>query len=503
MIKKVLKKILLVTFLIFLLLGITIFLGVMLPLETYKQTELQPKEILIKNCNIVDVKKGVVIVNRQILIINNRIVSIDSIISNPPKNIKTIELNGQYIMPSLWDMHLHTISLSPQLHFPLLIANGVTGVRDMGDGDSWISDIDDNSERDKAVWLKQVMKENLLMPKIIQAASFHLEDIKNITKDNYKPKIRELVSKLKARGEPFVKVQLENALVPNYIFYELQKEAKKQKIPILGHLSPYINIQTVLDNDFKSIEHAWALIPHFIKEKKTIDKDIEKKEFELSNQDANVTKEVLTKIAKKGTFYVPTHVTSNRKEYLAFNPDFNKSPNNIYVENMQLFLWKSVNWLHTKGYDIESDLPVLENYYHLGLQTTKLANKYGVKMLTGTDALDRNVHYGISIHEEMQELVKAGLSNAEALKAATYNAADYYGVTNDFGSIEVGRIADFIVLSENPIENIKNTKSIKAVYYNKRFYDSEDLKDMKKFVENQAKSFGITCKFIWNMMKLK
>lgn len=499
--KKFLKKIFKVFLIIFLIFCITLFIGVILPKEIYKQKEELTKELLITNCNIIDVKNGKNISNRQILIQNNKITAIDSVIVNIPKNIKTLNANGQYIMPSLWDMHIHTLSLSPQLHFPLLIANGVTGVRDMGDGDSWISDIDDNSERDKSIWERQVINEKLLMPKILQATSFHVEELDEINKENYKQKVPELIKKLIKRGEPFVKVQLEETEIPDYIFYELQREAKKQGIPILGHLSSNLNVQQVIDNGFSSIEHSWAFIHHFIKDKKTFKKDIEQKKYDLANQDTSVANNILQKISNSSTYYVPTHVTSNRKEYLAFDPDFNKSPNNVYIENFQLFLWKTLNWLHTKGYDKETDLPVLKKYYDQGLEITKIANKNNVKILAGTDAIDRNVYYGISLHEELQEMVKAGLSNAEALKTATYNPAEYYNITKDYGSIEVGKTADFILLPKNPLENIENTKTINSVYCNNRLYNREDLEQMKLFVKNQAKSFGVTCKFIWNMIK--
>ena len=168
---------------------------------------------------------------------------------------------------------------------------------------------------------------------------------------------------------------------------------------------------------------------------------------------------------------------------------------------MQLFLWKILNWIHTKGHDKKNDLPVLKSYYHRGLEITKLANESAVKILAGTDALDRNMYYGFSLHDELGEMVKAGLSNAEALRTATVNAAAYYAVTDDYGSIEIGKRADFILLEKNPLENITNTKSINAIYYNLRWYDKSDLQNMKTFVQKQANSFGISCRFIWNMIK--
>ena len=187
--KSFFKKAIKTSLIIFLALGLTLTFGVLIPKETYKHKDEIVNNLLIINCNIVDVKKGKIIPKTQILVRNGKINSIDTIIYNVPKNTKIIDAKGHYLMPSLWDMHLHTLSLSPQLHFPLLIANGITGVRDVGDGDSWISDIDDTSIRDKNIWEKQAIEENLLIPKIIQSTSFHVEELEDIDKSNYKEKI--------------------------------------------------------------------------------------------------------------------------------------------------------------------------------------------------------------------------------------------------------------------------------------------------------------------------
>lgn len=182
-------------------------------------------------------------------------------------------------------------------------------------------------------------KRRVVDPKIIQSTSYHVEDADSI---NYRQKVAELVAQLKARGEPFVKVQLEESKLPDYIFYELQHQASRQGVAVLGHLSSNVNLNQVLNNEFKSIENAWALIPHFVKVKMEFKKDIEEKSYDLAHQDAATTKQALLKMANKSTWYVPTHISSNRKEYLAFDSNYNNNPNNIYTENVQLFFVENI-----------------------------------------------------------------------------------------------------------------------------------------------------------------
>lgn len=495
------KRIFKTLFITFFILSIILLIGVLLPIETYSEKHLKINNLLIINCNIVDVIEGKIIPNKQVLVQNGKIVAIDNRVTLIPKNTIKIDVNGQYLTPSLWDMHIHTLSLSPQLHFSLLIANGVTGVRDLGDGDSWISDINDKSERDWTKWKRKAKNENLLLPKIFESTSYHVEDLEDVDNNNYKVKIADLVTKLKSRNESFVKVQLDGSDLNSEMFYDMQMQVKINGIPILGHLSPNVDIEKVMKNGFKSIEHAWALIPHCVKEKREFSNDIDQKKYDLKNQDSFVSNRVMVAIADAGTYYVPTHVTSNRKEYMFFDSNFNKNSNNRYIENTQLLLWKLAKWLHVKGYDKQTDLPVLKSYYDRGLEITKLAHDNGVKILAGTDSLDRNVYYGISLHEELIEMTKAGLTNAEALRTATYNAAEYYKVLNDYGSIAIDKKADFILLKKNPLEKIEHTQTINAVYYNNCWYDKNDLSKMKNFTKKQAKSFGISCKFIWNIIK--
>jgi len=487
--------------LLFTLSVLSLTVGINLPTKDYEQKEQQTRKLLIENCSIIDIKNGLTVLNQDICVENGIITAVGSGLLVNRNEYKIIEGKNKFVMPTLWDMHIHTLSLSPQLHFPLLIANGVTAIRDMGDGDSWISDIDAPLEKDKVIWEKAALEHNLLMPNVWESCSYHVEEVENTTIGENSEVVEALVSKLKARGEPFIKLQLEDSELPENVFYEIQKQGNLQGIKVLGHLSYNVDIGTVLKNGYPTIEHAWALIPHFVKEKKRFEKDLETKKYELLNQDPLLTQSVLELIRESNTYYVPTHVSSNRKEILIFERKFTQNPLNRYIEGIQLGLWKLWGNLHTSGYDKPEQQKILSDYYQKSLEVTKLAQIKGVKIMAGTDALDRYVYHGFSLHDELQEMVKAGLSNAEALRTATINPAEYYGKSAVWGSIEVGKKADLLLLSSNPLESISNTTTIESVYFNQRLYSKNELEAMKSYVYEQAGSFRISCHFIWNMIK--
>ena len=115
--KSFLKKTSIILIIFFLLLGLTLYIGIKLPKEIYKQKAVKTPDFLLINCNIVDVISDKIIPNRQILVQNGVIKAIDSLLINVPPEISNIDSKGKYLMPSLWNMHIHTLSLSPQLHF--------------------------------------------------------------------------------------------------------------------------------------------------------------------------------------------------------------------------------------------------------------------------------------------------------------------------------------------------------------------------------------------------
>ena len=101
-----------------------------------------------------------------------------------------------------------------------------------------------------------------------------------------------------------------------------------------------------------------------------------------------------------------------------------------------------------------------KNYEKWSFNIVNLFNKHKVKIIAGTDAPIGFLTPGYSLHKELQLLVEGGLTPLEAIKAATITPAEFFNLDNEMGSIGIGKKADLIILNNNPILNIKNTRDI-------------------------------------------
>jgi imidazolonepropionase-like amidohydrolase len=115
------------------------------------------------------------------------------------------------------------------------------------------------------------------------------------------------------------------------------------------------------------------------------------------------------------------------------------------------------------------------DFYRKGLAVTGAVHRAGVPIMVGSDAPDAFVFPGSAVHDEMGELVAAGLSPAEALRAATLNGAVFLKVSDSYGTVESGKRADLVLLDANPLEDIGNTRRIRALVFGGRFFDRNAL----------------------------
>ena len=129
-----------------------------------------------------------------------------------------------------------------------------------------------------------------------------------------------------------------------------------------------------------------------------------------------------------------------------------------------------------------------------------MSSEIGVPIMTGTDVTDSYVFAGFSIHNELEDLTKSGLSNLKALQSATINPAKYAQKDKDFGTVENGKIADLIILNKNPLESITNSKTINGVVLNGIYYDADKIEELKNHTQSVASSFHMNVKVFYSLI---
>ena len=340
-----------------------------------------------------------------------------------PADARVVDAKGKFLIPGLWDMHGH-LTNATEAAFPLLIMNGVTGVRDMG-GD--LAQIDR--------WRSEIDRGQRVGPHIIRAGPFvdgPKEGVANRLTVRTPEEARQAVRELKAKDVDFIKVH--NALPPE-AFFALMDEAHKEHIPVAVHLPKGVSSAEASDAGVASLEHIETINESALWRKGATAKTVQQA---VDENLGPAGQEVFQRFVKNGTWYVPTLVAYERG----------------------FVLWSN---------DPGSLKPRLD-VHQKQIELVRMMHKAGVQIMAGSDFSDWAMVPGVDLHNELALLVEAGFSPLEALQAATLNPAKFLGKTDMFGTIRVGRVADLVLLDMNPLEDISHTRKIHAVVLGGKFF---------------------------------
>jgi len=425
--------------------------------------------IVIKNVAIVDVKAGKVKFNKTVIVEGNRITSIRDK-GNIPQNAIVIDGKGKYLIPGLWDMHAHTLTNHRyEYAFPLLLANGVTGVREMG-SNLVVAEVNQI--------IQDISKEKILGPRfgaftcqIVDGAGTQLGNV--ATEIKTPDDARRLVQIYKQTGVNFIKPY---NLLSREVYNAIVDEAKKQKIPVEGHVPFSMSAIEVSDVGQLVIEHNFGVLVCCSNNEEELSKELQAKKvpwIQVEGKaaitfDSIKARQLCERFARNGTWSCPT--LSFQKLYPLDGSDTTTGLTE-YIPKSQLISWRT-------GYERFQSNSLLEYRkirYDMLRKLVLEMHHAGVGILAGTDLGAFYAFPGFSLHNELEELVKVGLSPADALQIATLNAARFLGREKELGTVEKGKIADLVLLDANPLNDIRNTKKVFAVIVNGKLLQRADL----------------------------
>jgi len=283
--------------------------------------------------------------------------------------------------------------------------------------------------------------------------------------------IERIIAQHHNKGYDFIKIADD---LPKDIYLKVLERAADYNIPVMGHAQREMNLEYSLR--MKSIEHVEEFVYLFGDEQR---------------RDSLFLKNAVEQIKNSGIVIVPTLVVFDMIVKCLDDNSFAKLKEKevaTYMLNGDHGYWASDDnpyRQNLKGKVINGmdALPLLEDYFEWMKNFTKILAKEDVPMMTGSDTFGFVVP-GFSLHEEFQFLQEAGLSPYEILKASTLTPARYLGSIATEGTITVGKNANLVLLNKNPLEDIKNTKTIEGVLLKGEWLGRDQLDSLLKEVES-------------------
>jgi tetratricopeptide (TPR) repeat protein len=415
-----------------------------------------PAPIAFVHVNVIPMDGDQVVEDQTVVTEGGRIAQIgDSKTVTVPPRARRIDATGKYLIPGLVDAHVH---LQSQVEFAVYLANGVTTVFNL------------DGRPGHLLWRQQVAAGTILGPTIFSTGPiFHekrtpAEDVR-------------LVDAQAAAGYDAIKVYNE---VSKEEYPALISEAKRKNLLLMGHVARGPGFEMTLQSG-QSIAHLEEVMYTYFNPQHDDDFD------HLVFDEARIP--VVTRMVKdSGVYVIATLDNFSKIVQQATDLDaFLKNPELNYVAPWTLVQFQPANNRYKNRFGPDK-YAVLENLLAFQRKLLKSFSDGGVPLMAGTDATEIGPVAGFGLHHELQEFVSDGLTPYAALQTATINVARYLGQSGQFGTIKTGQRADLLLLTANPLADIRNTKTIAGVMVRGRWLDKTRLDKMLNEVPSNYKS---------------
>jgi hypothetical protein len=401
----------------------------------------QTRALAITRVNVVDVVDGRIVPNSTVTIRGKTIASVAQN-SAPPGDAQIVDGQGKFVIPGLWDMHAH-MEATGESSLQLYVANGVTGIRDMG------------SALDLILNLREATSSGRTLGPQIVAAGPILDDAPGDWPFRMRVRNpeegRAAVQLLKRRGVGLIKV---HNYTPRDVFFAIADEARRQKLPVAGHVPLKVTIQEGVDAGMVSIEPEDGRVWKACSGGSQYRPDACRPFFEMLARRRVWQTPTLVAMAELPVIGTPASAIS--RDQMAYA---NKRLLEIHAGNQSFFL---------KQPEV---VGILKNLAEVGKVVTRDMALVGVGILAGCDAMIP----GFCVHDELAAMVAGGMTPLAALQTATVNPARYLGRESTLGTVAAGRQADLVLLDANPLEDIGNVRRIHAVIIAGRSFDRSAL----------------------------
>lgn len=440
--------------------------------------------IFLKSVNLVDVEGGRLLSGVDVLVADGRVKKIGHHLRIPRGAKRVFEPNA-FLIPGLWDMHVHIAGLSADPEWsrnvllPLLIANGVTGVRDMGGNLAALQQ-----------WRDEVSHFAVVGPRLVFAGPMldGESDDPSVISVKTSDQARDTVDRLAAQHVDFIKVL---SGLDRDSYFAAVAESKAQGLPIVGHVPTVIGTAEASRAGQKSIEHILyggfaiacsgreeALRQDMISAMRSgaIREVAKVEDAAFASFSEEKAQKLWETLRQNQTWVVPTlvatFVNSHLDELSVDNPELEYLPQAVRNQ-----------WIPEKlSGSLQPDkLEWWKREFSEEVALVRRMHEAHIALLAGTDSLDTDNVVGFALARELELLVQAGFTPIQALQAATIRPAEFLGRT-DIGSIAEGKVADLVILTANPLANISNIRTIESVIVRGRYLSRSDLDQMLKAI---------------------
>jgi imidazolonepropionase-like amidohydrolase len=417
-------------------------------------TEIPEGKIIIKNTNVFDSNSGEILPNKTVVVNGNTIEAVLSEIETIPEQATVIDGTGKTLLPGLFDNHCHVTRSDGLMH----LAAGVTSIRDMANSRELIE-------------MRKEFNQNInIGPRVVTMAGFI--DQKGpfsgpgLTITNVDEGIKAIEDYAK---DGYHQIKLYSSIDPSWV-KPMAVKAHELGLKLSGHIPAHMLAEDAIADGFDEIQHVNMIVLNFLSD--AIDTRTPKRFSEVAahaykldlksekfQNFVNLLKEKDIELDPTVSFFEGMF-TSKADEP---DPQFEMILDRLPIQVQRTF------------YGVGLPIPEgeEENYkasFYKLLDIIKVLHDQGVTILPGTDAM-----VGFGLHTELENYVRAGIPAGEVLKLATITSAKATWIDDKLGSIEVGKLADLILVDGNPVENISDIRRVELTIKDGRIYNPKDL----------------------------